>query len=50
MRLIRYDRATREVEFNGWLHAFSLHCRFHPRACAPFYLDVVSPLLTVKNR
>jgi hypothetical protein len=32
----RHDRATREVEFNARLHAFAHHCRFRPRACAPY--------------
>jgi transposase len=34
--VVRHDRATREVEFNGRLHAFAKHWGFRPRACAPY--------------
>jgi hypothetical protein len=34
--LARYDRATREVEFNARLRAFAKHWGFRPHACAPY--------------
>lgn len=34
--VVRYDRLTREVEFNARLHAFAKHWSFRPRACAPY--------------
>ncbi|HYZ41105.1 MAG TPA: IS21 family transposase [Stellaceae bacterium] len=31
-----HDAGTREVRFNGRLHAFARHWGFRPRACAPY--------------